>query len=198
MSKLLYHTLTSLIGKDNHKTFKDAAVELGMLKKDYSPAPAWKEHLTPVTRNTPNGPVQGYKYTQQFVNTVLDARPSLVTKLFSKAETAIKGHQSLTQYIGSTGHGPFKDILVAMEVLDEQGGCTGRFKGHIKKRGFYNTYSVQLIVKVCNDHPEVLSLYPQLRDQINPIRTGLGLPEIELPELEKESETEEMVHIDLV
>lgn len=198
MSKLLYHTLTSLIGKDNHKAFKDAAVELGMLKKDYSPAPAWKEHLIAVTRNTPNGPVPGYKYTQQFVNTVFDARPSLVERLFSKSDKSIKGHQSLSQYIGSTGHGPFKDILVAMEVIDEQGGCTGRFKGHIKKRGFYNVYSVQLIVKVCNDHPEVLALYPKLREQINSIRDGLGLPEMELPDLPTESESEEMVHIDLV
>lgn len=199
MSTVQYHTLTSLIGKNNHKAFKDAAIELGLLKPNYDPTEKWKTHVIRVTRNTPKGPVPAFKYTREFVNFVFKARPKLAEELFKVNDKAILGHQSLSQYIGSSGHAAFKSVLEKMGVLTTLGEpiMDGKFKGHIKKQGFYYTYSAQLIVKVCMDHPEVLSLYPTLREKINPLRKALGLEPMQLPQIDQLADSSELADLEL-
>lgn len=193
---MIYHTLTSLIGKNNHKVFKDAAVKLGMLKQDYNPTKAWESHVISVTRNTPKGPAPGFKYSKEFVDSVLRANPILAKDTF-KCAGEFKGFQSLSQYIGSSGHAPFKAFLEKLGAIDTNGDPTAKFTGHIKKQGYYYTYSLQLIVKVCLEYPEVLSMYPTLHQNINPIRKSLGLVEITLPEIVEQKEEQPMVDLEL-
>jgi len=188
----VYHTLTSLIGKNRHSEFRKAAAELKMLTPDFQPAKGkWRDHLEPFTRNTVKGPVSGFKYTKEFVTEVLEKSPGLKNRLDNTDTTSWTDHLSLSRYIGSSGHAPFKAVMIRLGYLTEEGGIKDPTFKHIKKKGYYLTYSPQIIIKVVNEEPSLLSQYADLHRQYNSIREALGLQPIELPPLEVSEESDD-------
>lgn len=78
MNKEQHYTLTQLIGGNNHKTFKAAMADLGLLKSDLTPDIAkYPKHFTSYTRN--NGDTN-YKYSKAIVAWVFKQRPALLEK----------------------------------------------------------------------------------------------------------------------
>lgn len=79
MNKEQHYTLTQLIGGNNHKIFKAAMVDLGILKPDFSPNLSQfdTKYFSSYKRN--NGDTN-YKYSKALVAWVFKQKPTLLEK----------------------------------------------------------------------------------------------------------------------